>query len=102
PQAQQLVAKVRAMTVEITAARGVDAHIQAVCSTPDDANTFAALLQAGLLYRRYQVGNSNPDLASMLDQMKIAPSGDRLDVRLTLTDDQMVGLIRRNTFAIKM
>jgi hypothetical protein len=102
PQAQQLVAKVHAMTIEITAAKGVEAHIQAVCGTPDDANTFAALLSAGLLYRRYQVGTSNPDLASMLDQVRIAPSGDRLDVRVTLTDDQMVGLIRRNTFAIKM
>jgi len=101
PQAQQLIAKLRAMTIGITAAKGVDAHFQAVCATPDDANTFAALLQAGLLYRRYQIGNSNPDLAAMLDETRVTPSGDRLDIRLSLTDAQIVALIRRNTFAIK-
>jgi hypothetical protein len=73
-----------------------------VCASPDDANTFAALLQAGLLYKRYQVGNSNPDLASLLDSTSITPAGDRLNVRLTLTDDQMLSLIRRNTFAVTM
>lgn len=100
PQAQTLVAKLHAMTVGIAVSSGVEAHFQAVCDTPDDANTFAALLQAGLMFRRYQVGNSNPDLATMLDAMRVAPSGDRLDIRLALTNDQVVGLIRRNTFAI--
>lgn len=101
PQAQQLVAKLRAMTIEISASSGVDAHFSAVCATPDDANTFAALLQAGLLYRRYQTGNSNPDLSAMLDQTQVAPSGDRLDVRMSLSTNQIVALIRRNTFAMK-
>jgi len=100
PQAQQLTGKVHALTIAITAGTGVQAHFQAVLDNPDDANTFAALLQAGLLYRRYQVANSNPDLAAMLDAISVAPSGDQLDIRLSLTDDQVVGLIRRNTFAV--
>ena len=102
PQAQQLVAKLRALTIEITAGTSVQANFLAVCATPDDANTFAALLQAGLMYQRYQVANSNPELAALLDQARITPVGDRLDVRLTLTDDQVVGLIRRNTFAMHL
>jgi hypothetical protein len=102
PQAQQLVAKLRALTIEITAGTGIQASFLAVCASPDDANTFAALLQAGLMYQRYQVANSNPDLAAMLDQARIVPSGDRLDVHLALTDEQVVGLIRRNTFAMHL
>jgi hypothetical protein len=102
PQAQQLVAKLRDLIIDIAANSGVQAHFQAVCATPDDANTFAALLMAGLLYRRYQLGNSNPDLANMLDGIRIAPAGDRLDLRISLTDDQVVGLIRRNTFALRL
>ena len=102
PQAQQLVAKLRALTIEITAGTSVQANFLAVCATSDDANTFAALLQAGLMYQRYQVANSNPELAALLDQARITPVGDRLDVRLTLTDDQVVGLIRRNTFAMHL
>ena len=102
PQAQQLVSRLRALSLQIIAGSGVEARFQALCASPDDANTFAALLQAGLLYKRYQVGNSNPDLASLLDSTRIVPAGDRLNVRLTLTDDQMLSLIRRNTFAVTL
>jgi hypothetical protein len=102
PQAQQLVSRMRAMSLTITAGSGVQATFQSICATPDDANTFAALLQAGLLYKRYQLGSSNPDLASLLDSTTISPAGDRLNVRLSLTDAQMLSLIRRNTFAVTM
>ena len=102
PQAQQLVAKLRAMTIEIISGTGVEAHFDAVCATPDDANTFAALLQAGLLYQKYQVQSTNPDLAAMLDSTSVLPSGDHLAIKLKLTDDQVLALIRRNTFAVKM
>jgi len=102
PQAQQLVSRLRALSLQIIAGSGVQARFQSICATPDDANTFAALLQAGLLYKRYQVGNSNPDLAALLDSTRIAPAGDRLNVQLSLTDEQMISLIRRNTFAVTM
>ncbi len=102
PQAAQLVSRLQALTINIEAGNGLDGRFQAVCDTPDDANTFAALLQAGLMYRRYQEAQANPDLARMLDDVRITPRGDRLEVRLALTDEQMLALIRRNTFAIKM
>lgn len=102
PAAAQLTSKLKAMTISIKGGSGVDAKFEAVCGSTDDANTFAALLQAGLMYRKYQVGNSNPDLGAMLDSAQVAPAGDRLDVRLTLSDDQMQSLIKRNTFAVAM
>ena len=54
------------------------------------------------MYRKYQVGNTNPELGQLLDSAQITPSGDRLDLNLTLTNDQMLSLIRRNTFAVTM
>jgi len=102
PAAAQLTSKLKAMTISVKGGNGVDAKFEAVCGSTDDANTFAALLQAGLMYRKYQVGNSNPDLGQLLDSAQIAPAGDRLDLKLTLTDDQMQSLIRRNTFAVSM
>ena len=102
PAAQQLVQSLRGLTIQIVSSSGVEAHFQAVCATPDAANTFAALLSAGLMYQRYQVASSNPDLAALLDQATVLPSGDRLDIRMKLTDDQVMGLIRRNTFAITL
>ncbi len=102
PAAAQLTSKLKAMTISITASSGVDAKFEAVCGSTEDANTFAALLQAGLMYRKYQVGSSNPDLGQLLDSAQITPSGDRLDLKLSLTDDQMLSLIHRNTFAVTM
>jgi hypothetical protein len=102
PAAAQLTSKLKAMTISIKGGSGVDAKFEAVCGSTDDANTFAALLTAGLMYRKYQVGNSNPELGSLLDSAQVNPAGDRLDVKLSLTDDQMQSLIRRNTFVVAM
>ena len=73
-----------------------------MCETPDDANLFASLLQAGLLYRRYQENPNNPDLAKTLDEVKVTPRGDRMNVQMNLSDEMMQALLRRNTFAVKM
>ncbi len=102
PQAAQLVSSLQALMINIEASSGVEARFQAVCNTPDEANMFAAMLQAGLMYRRYQEGQSNPDLARLIDDTRITPRGDRLELRLALTDEQMSTLISRNTFAVKM
>jgi hypothetical protein len=102
PQTAQLTAKLRALTMKIVVKTDVQAQFQAVCATPDDANTFAALLQAGLMYRRYQSGTSQPEMAALLDQTVVAPAGDRLDLRITLTTAQLQALIARNTFTIGM
>ena len=44
----------------------------------------------------------NPDMADMLDKARVLPSGDRVILNLTLTDEQMASLIKHNTFALKM
>ena len=100
PQTQALTAKLKAMTMQIIVKTDVQAHFQAVCSNPDDANTFAALLQAGVMYRKYQAGNSNPGLTALLDQTNISPAGDRLNLNITLTQSQVQALIAQNTFSI--
>ncbi len=54
------------------------------------------------MYKKYQVGNTNPDLGQMLDNTQITPAGGRLYLQLSLTDNQMLSLIRKNTFAVTM
>lgn len=101
PEAAKLVSKMHNMLINVNASSGIDGKFQAICGSPEDANTMAQLLQAGLLYKRYQA-KDNPDMADMLDKARVAPSGDRIIVNLTLTDDQMAALIKHNTFALKM
>jgi hypothetical protein len=100
PQAAQLIGRIKAMMINVQASSGVEARFSAVCGSPDDANLLAALLQAGVTYRRYQESQTNPDLAQALDSVTVAPSGDRLQVRIPVSDEQMAALLRNKTFAV--
>jgi len=100
PQAQQLLGRIQAMLINVQTSSGVDAHFQAVCATPDDANLLGTMLQAGVMYRRYQEQQANPELAKALDGVQVTPRGERLEVRVPVSNDQMGALIRSHTFVV--
>lgn len=102
PQAETLISRMQAMTINIEADDGVDAQFQAVCSSPADANTLSAALQAGIMYRRYQEAQNNSALSSALDQVHVTPSGDRLKVEVPISQDQLLSLIKSKVFAVPM
>lgn len=102
PQAAAIVDRLHAMTINIDADSGVDAKLQAVCDSPDDANLLAAGLQAGLMYRRYQEASTNPDLARLLDNVHVSPAGDRLKIEVPVSEEQITALIKSRVFAVPM
>jgi hypothetical protein len=102
PDAAKLVQGMKSMIITANTGSGMDGKFQAVCNSPEDANTLSQLMTAGLLYKKYQAAKDNPDLGQLLDQTNVTPSGDRLVIRMNVTDDQMTALIRKNTFAFKM
>ncbi|MFY9530178.1 MAG: hypothetical protein WBC04_06740 [Candidatus Acidiferrales bacterium] len=102
PQAATIIDRLHAMVINIQANGGVDASFQAVCNSPDDANLLAAALQAGVMYRRYQEAQANPDLARALDGVRVSPSGERLKVEIPVSQEQLGALLRNRTFAVPM
>lgn len=102
PEAAKLVSRMQNLIINVDAESGINGKFQAICGSTDDANTLGQLLQAGFLYKRYQAQKDNPELADLLDQAKITPAGDRVTLNMSLSDDQMTSLIRKNTFALKM
>jgi hypothetical protein len=101
PEAAAMIQRMQALIITATASSGVDSKFQAVCGSTQDANTLSQLVAAGLMYKKYQA-KDNPDLGQLLDQTSVVPSGDRMVIKLSVSDDQMSSLIRRNTFALKM
>jgi hypothetical protein len=95
-QSQQLLSKVHAFTLEIDSDRGTQSIFEAICASPDDANMFAALLQAASLYQSSRTDQPNQPMTALLSQAKVAASTDRLDVTLALTDDQVADLLQTN------
>jgi hypothetical protein len=102
PEAAKLVTRMQNMIINVNASSSVDGKFQAVCGSTEDANTLAQLLQMGLMYKQYQAKNDNPEMAQLLSQARVTPAGDRLEIRMDISDEQMTTLIRKNTFAFKM
>ena len=73
-----------------------------VCDSVDDANFLGSALQAGVMYRRYEDVQSFPDLAKVLDNIRITPSGDRLRVEVPVSEDQLGALIESIPFEASM
>src|ERR1700724_2101213 len=96
PEAAKLVTRMQNMIINIDASSGIDGKFQGICGSTADANALGQLLQMGLMYKQYQSKTENPDMAQLLTQASVTPSGDRIVVHMTLTDDQMASLIRRN------
>lgn len=103
PEAAKLVTRMQNLLISVQASSGIDGKFQAVCGSSDDANTLAQLLQLALVYQQYQAKQQNQqDLSQLLGQAQVTPGGDRVTLRMSLSDDQMAALIKKNTFALKM
>jgi len=102
PQAATIINRMQAMTINVEADNGIDAHFQGVCGSVDDANMLSAALQAGVMYRRYQEAQTNSPLAAALDQVRVTPNGDRIKVDAPVTQDQLLSLIQSHAFSTAM
>jgi hypothetical protein len=102
PEAAKLIQNMQSMIISASASSGIEGKFQAVCGSTQDANTLSQLMQAGLLYKKYQANKDNPELGQLLDQASVTPSGDRVVIGMSVSDDQMTSLIKRNTFAFKL
>lgn len=102
PQASAILDRIHNMEIQVQASDGVDAKFQAVCSSSDDANQLAAMLQGGIVMRRYQVQQSDPVLADTLSNVTVSPSGNSLNVEMPVTNEQLNAMIRNRTFAFSM
>ena len=102
PGAATLLGRVTGMTITVQTDPGVDAQITPHCASADDALTLAPLLQAGLLFKSYQVKQYNPDLAKALDATSVTADGDHLKIRTQISEDLLLALLRSNTFSFQM
>ena len=102
PEAAKLASRMKNMIINVDADSSVDGKFQAVCGSTDDANTLGQLLQLGLMYKQYQTKTDNPNLSQLISQASVTPSGDRVVIRMAISEEQMSTLIRNNSFALKM
>jgi hypothetical protein len=103
PQSRGLIDKLKNVLITVKAQDDIEIDFQAASPSPADAVLLSQLLQAGVLMRRYQAKDgANPDLATVLDGLRLGANGNSLDISLALTNDQVISLIEHNTFSTKM
>jgi hypothetical protein len=93
-QAAAVINRVHAIMIQVDAGSYVDAQFEVVCDSVDDANLLGVALTAGVMFRRYEDAQSFPDLAKVLDNVRITPSGDRLAVEAPVSEEQLGALIK--------
>jgi hypothetical protein len=101
-QAAAIINRMHAMMIILDVGSGMDARFQAVCDSVDDANLLGVALQAGVMYRRYQDAQTPPALAQVLGNIRVTPSGDRLNVEAPVSEEQLGALIKTKSFATPM
>lgn len=102
PQASAILDRIHNMEIQVQASDGVDAKFQAICDSSNDANQLAAMLQGGIVVRRYQIQQSDPVLADALANVTVSPSGNSLNVEMPVSNEQLTSMIHSRTFAFPM
>jgi hypothetical protein len=98
PQTAAIVDRLKALTISVDTKSDdeIDLDFQVVCSSVDDANTFAAALQVGLMSRRYLASGDDPAITVILDRARVTPRGDRLNLEFSLTQEQFQSFVLSN------
>jgi hypothetical protein len=102
PQANDRVAKLKALMFVVWVFDDIELELQADSASPGDAIALSQLLEASMVSQRFQSGKDNPAMAKFLEGMQVTPNGNRLGVSLNVTPDQMLTLMEHNTFSLLM
>ena len=100
PQANDLVGKLKELLISVRAPEEVQLDFRADSGSPSDAIILSQLLEAGMLSKRYQVSRDHPELVKLMEGITLSPYGSHLDIYLSMTEDQMLVLVDRNTFGL--
>jgi hypothetical protein len=99
PHASKLLSKLGGLVISVQGTSDLEAHFQLISSSAEDSATISQLLQVGVLFRQFEAKDSNPDLATLLGSVRIAPNGEGVEVSIAMTNELVVGLIKRQTFS---
>jgi hypothetical protein len=92
-QSPKLLKSVKNLVVKVDADGGMQGQVEIVLGSTDDANLMGQLLQIGLLYEGYQATSKQDKfLGDLLRRTQIFPSGDRVTIRLSVSEAEVASL----------
>ncbi|MHB8541213.1 MAG: hypothetical protein ACYDCD_09780 [Candidatus Acidiferrales bacterium] len=94
PQAAALLGRVQSMEFDVTNQSSLSAQAEIVCSSPADAVTLAALLQAGIVYREHESAQSGSQPSNVFDRIRVSAIGARAEIEIPIGADQLDSALR--------
>lgn len=100
PGAETLAERVRNATLRLQLARGLDTTVAARCASLTDALWFSAFLEGAIYLQRQRLNDSNPALARVLSESRLARSGDQISLALSIPEGDMPALLQARSFTL--
>jgi hypothetical protein len=94
PQAALLLDHVQSMEFDVTNPGDLSARSEIRCSSPTDAVTLAALLQAGVAYRQHESAQSGSQTSSIFNGIRVSAYATRVEIEIPLGPDQLDSALR--------
>ena len=94
PQAALLLDHVQSMEFDVTNPSDLSARSEIRCSSPTDAVTLAALLQAGIAYRQHESAQSGSQTSSIFNGIRVSAYATRVEIEIPLGPDQLDSALR--------
>jgi hypothetical protein len=94
PQAALLLNDVQSMEFDVADPDNLSARSEIICSSPTEAVTLAALLQAGIVYRKYESALSGSQPSSIFEGIRVSAYSSRVEIEIPLGPDQLDSALR--------
>jgi hypothetical protein len=94
PQASLLLDHIQSMEFDVVNQDELSARSEIRCSTPTDAVTLAALLQAGIAYRQHESAQSGSQPSSIFNGIRVSAYATRVEIQIPLGSDQLESALR--------
>jgi len=94
PQAALLLDHIQSMEFDVVNQDELSARSEIRCSTPTDAVTLAALLQAGIAYRQHESAQSGSQPSSIFNGIRVSAYATRVEIQIPLGSDQLESALR--------
>lgn len=94
PQAALLLNDIQSMEFEVANSDDLSARSEIRCSTPTEAITLAALLQAGIVYRAHESAQSGSQPSGIFDEIRVTAYATRVEIEIPLGPDQLDSALR--------
>ncbi len=101
PGFDTLAARLQTASLQLQLSDGLRGTAAVRCQTGSDALVVAKLLQAAVTYQAFRMNETQPDLAKVLNDLRLNQTDDRVELALTIAQADLNTLIEKNSLALK-